>query len=80
MVKVVIASLKSRRKGSASGASVTKKRVKDASGQVRTLRTLDAGSSTFGEDLRYVFGKNVAKARRENRRAVGASDLAVVKR
>jgi hypothetical protein len=41
---------------------------------------LDAGSPTFGTDLQYVFRKNVAKARRGNKRITGAADVAVSKR
>lgn len=80
MAKIVVTSLKSKAKGRASAASVTEKRVKDTGGQTKTLRTLDAGSRTFGDDLRYVFGKNVAKARRDNKRAIGATDVAIAKR
>jgi hypothetical protein len=80
MAKIVVTSLKSKTKTHGSATSVTKKRVKDTDGQVRTLRTLDAGSRTFGDDLGYVFGKNVAKARRENKRTIGTTDVAVAKR
>jgi hypothetical protein len=75
MAKVVVASLKSKPNGRRDTASVTEKRVRDTEGQVRMLRILDAGSLTFGKDLQYVFGKNVAKARRDNKRAIGASDV-----
>jgi hypothetical protein len=80
MAKIIVTSLKPKAGGRAPAASVTKKRVRDANGQLKTLRTLDAGSRTFGDDLGYVFGKNVAKARRENKRIVGATDVAVEKR
>ena len=74
MTKIVIASLgsKARRKVS----SLSKKRVRGAGGQVKTPRTLDAGSRTFGDDLEYIFGKNVAKARRENKKTIGVADIA----
>jgi len=75
MAKVVVASLKSNPNGRRDTTSVTEKRVRDTEGQVRMLRILDAGSLTFGKDLQYVFGKNVAKARRDNKRAIGASDV-----
>ena len=81
MAKIVVASLKSKPKSGGRGTtSVTEKRVRDADGQVKTLRTLDVGSRTFGRDLEYVFGKNVAKARRETKRMTGASDGVVAKR
>jgi hypothetical protein len=46
---------------------------------MKTVRTLDARSATFGDDLLYVFGKNVAKARRDNKRVTGATDSVVRK-
>jgi hypothetical protein len=77
MAKIIIADLRTK---PGASASVTEKRVRDTEGQVKTLRTLDAGSRTFGEDLRYVFGRNVAKARRDNKRIIGSTDVAVAKR
>ena len=44
------------------------------------MLTLDANSSSFEDDLHYVFSKNVARARRENKRILGASDIAPPKR
>jgi hypothetical protein len=78
MAKIIVAKLNRTKK--AGKASVTKKRVRNAVGAVKTLRTLDAGSRTFGTDLQYVFSKNVAKARRDNKRATGAPDVVVTKR
>lgn len=57
--------------------SVTEKRVKSRSGKIITLRTIDADSQSFGSDLEYVFKRNVAKARRENKKVTGASDSVV---
>jgi hypothetical protein len=76
VAKVVIASLSSKRER----APVAEKRVRDPSGRVRTVRTIDVGSATFGEDLRYVFGKNVAKARRDNKRVADVTDATTTKR
>lgn len=83
MAKVVVKSLDPKGKaktGKNGRVSVGEKRVRGASGKVKTLRTIDAGSLTFGEDMHYVFGKNVAKARRENARIVGAADGVATKR
>jgi len=77
MVRVIVKSLKSRNRGK---TSVGKKRVRDTAGQSKTLRTLDVGSRTFGGDLRYVFDRNVAKARRDNKRVIGIADVVVAKR
>jgi hypothetical protein len=79
MAKVVVKSLKVRPKRQGE-TSVTEKRVRDTAGQLKTLRTLDVGSRTFGADLQYVFGRNVAKARRDNKRVIGAADVDVSKR
>lgn len=76
MAKVVIKKLdgKTARKVGAKDVSVGQKRVRDSDGEVRTFRTLDAASKTFSTDLTYVFGRNVAKARRENKRVTGRTD------
>lgn len=58
--------------------SVAEKRVRDEHGKVSVIRTIDASSKTFSDDLTYVFKRNVAKARRENKRVVGVSDLVPV--
>ena len=56
-------------------SSVTEKRVRSAdTGQLVTVRTLDGGSKTFGKDLTYVFTRNVAKARRDNKKVLGVTD------
>jgi hypothetical protein len=36
--------------------------------------TIDASGPTFGEDLKRAFEKNVAKARRENKKKFGSPD------
>lgn len=78
MAKIVIAKLNPKKRS--KPASVSEKRIRDGDGQVKTLRTIDIGSSSFGEDLKYVFGRNVAKARRDNKRITGRTDVAVTKR
>ncbi len=80
MAKVVVASLRSKAKKTREFNAVIETRVRGATGQFKTLRTLDARSVTFGDDLKYVFSKNVAKARRDNKRTVGANDVAIAKR
>ena len=54
---------------------MTEKRVRDtATGKFHVMRTLDGQSKTFSSDLTYVFTRNVAKARRENKQVTGATD------
>lgn len=79
MAKIVIAQLNPKASASRK-TGVTEKRVRDLEGQVKTLRTVDLNSRTFGEDLTYVFRKNVAKARRDNKKIIGTTDVAVAKR
>jgi hypothetical protein len=62
-MKVVFAPLKFKGR-----ASVRKKRVRDASGKLTTVLAIDANSPTFERDLTFVFAKNVAAARRNNRK------------
>lgn len=78
MAKVVVKSLKpkSRKKPE----SVTEKRLRDSDGKMKVVRSLDVRSETFASDFEYVFGKNVAKARRENTRVTGAPDAVIARR
>ena len=76
MAKVIFKRLKAGRSTGPAARSVGKKRVSKAEGGWKTVRTLDANSSSFEEGLRYVFAKNVAKARRDNKRVVGKTDIA----
>jgi hypothetical protein len=57
-----------------------KKRVVKTEGGWKTVRTLDANTQIFEEGPRYVFTKNAAKARRDNKRVVGTTDIAPSKR
>ncbi len=76
MTKHLAAGSQSKTNGARATRTVAEKRVRDTAGQVKRLRVLDLGSETFGDDLQYVFGKNVAKARRDNKRIIGTSDVA----
>ena len=80
MTKVVFKSLKPERVTKAAPRAVAKKRTATSDGKSKTVLTLDANSSTFDEGLAYVFRKNVAKARRENKRLLGSPDSAPRKR
>jgi len=74
MAKVVFKKLTGEASRKArSGTAVGKKRVKDAGG-TKIVFTIDTSSKTLDQDLTYVFGRNVAKARRENKKVTGALD------
>lgn len=81
MAKIVIAKRKGQRSSgiALSDTSVLRKRVRDAKGGRKALRTLDTSSSTLDADLTYVFGRNVAAARQENKRVTGVADVAPAK-
>lgn len=79
MAKVVIASLNRKPRTGRQALKVAVKRVRDPQGQLKTVRTLDADSQSFGEELLFVFGKNVAKARRDNKKVTGVTDLVPAK-
>jgi hypothetical protein len=67
--------------GSAKAArGVGKKRVATADGGWKTVWTVDAHSPTLDDDLLYVFRRNVARARRENKRLLGVADFVPPKR
>jgi hypothetical protein len=76
MPKVVFRSLRKRSSGQQPARSVGKERVRGPKGESRIVYKLDANSASFDEDFRYVFGKNVAKARKDNRRIAGAAGAA----
>ena len=71
MTKVVVAKFKADK---TKAAAVVEKRVRDASGKMQTVRTIDGHSKSLTNDLTYVFSRNVAKARRENKAATGTAD------
>ncbi|HVT56147.1 MAG TPA: hypothetical protein VHD34_08890 [Xanthobacteraceae bacterium] len=76
MAKVVISTLNPRTKKGrqAAGRNVKIKRIRDEKGKLIRVFSLDANDNSFGSKLRYVFGKSVAKARRENKKRFGAPD------
>lgn len=74
MAKVVFKTLQTKRPRKSPPPSVREERIRTADGGWTIIRTLDAHSPTFGDDLLYVFNKNVAKARRENKRIIGSAD------
>lgn len=75
MVEIVVKPLRKSASG-AKPSTVTTKRVRTASGALKTFYTIDAGSQTFSDDLGYAFRQNVKKARKENKRLFGSPDSA----
>jgi hypothetical protein len=77
MTKVVYAPLKSSK--TKRSRSVATKQVRSPDGQPLTIRTVDADSRTFGDDLSYVFRQNVKRARQENKRLGRSANRVVSK-
>lgn len=51
---------------------VTNRKVTTPDGGTVLIRSVDANSRSFGEDLLYVFARNVEAARRENKELLGS--------
>jgi hypothetical protein len=68
MTRIVIRKLEDGKKG-----SVAEKRLRNAEGKLVRVLSIDANSKTFDSDLTELFRKNVAKARRENKRLLGSA-------
>jgi hypothetical protein len=75
MTNVVIADLKKAKNkaGRPRAGSVREKRLRNSDGDIVRVLSLDANSATFSDDLTVVFERNVAKARRENKRLFGSA-------
>ena len=75
MVKVVYADPAPKKtSGRKRSAGIGLKRMRGENGVMIQLRTLDAGSATLSEDITEAFTKNVAKARRENKKLLGVAE------
>lgn len=57
-----------------SEGSVRQKRVFTQAGEQASVPVIDANSGSLTADLQRLFKRNVAKARRENRRLFGSPD------
>jgi hypothetical protein len=71
MVKVVYDNLQTPKRG--AGGALTRKRVRNADGDPETVVVLNADSPDFAGDLTHAFARNVARARRENKRLFGSA-------
>ncbi len=73
MVDVVIADLKALKPRRRRKGSVREKVLHNSEGRTVRVLSLDANSATFSDDLATVFERNVAKARRENKKLFGSA-------
>ncbi len=74
MSKVIVTDLGSKAGAHNKKRAVRTRTVHDSDGRVRKVMSLDLNSATFDDDLTYVFERNVAKARRENKKLLGSAD------
>jgi hypothetical protein len=74
LAKVIVRKLDRAPVGEAGQGSLVQKRVIGPDGRSAKIWTIDANSSSFSSDLRLMFEKNVAKARRENTKRFGSPD------
>jgi hypothetical protein len=75
VVKVVFKSLKTGRLSKAAARAIGKKRVWTPDGSRKTVWTLDINHPNFDDAMLYAFRRNVAKARRENKKILGVADF-----
>lgn len=74
MAKVTYAKLNPSK--SPAKSAIEKSVVRDAStGKFVTIKTIRLNKETFGDAFTKVFQDNVAKARRENKRLLGVTDV-----
>jgi hypothetical protein len=55
-------------------SSVVSKSIHKPNGERTKILSVDANSPTFGSDLGIIFERNVAKARRANKKKFGSPD------
>ena len=81
-MKVVKTKLSKRtaREITSRGSSTTIKRSRDADGKLVSLHVINLSSRTIDQDLTYAFGRNVARARAENKKVIGTADGQPTKR
>ncbi len=72
MTKVVVAKIAQKPPNGGSGSVTTRSIMHN--GRRTTIQVLDANSPTLGVDLLLVFKRNVAKARRRNKKLFGVPD------
>ena len=78
MTRIVYKSL-SEISPSSPPAGVTERIVQVNADASMMVHVLDARRDSFGSDLAYVFGRNVARAREENEQLTGSPDGTLVR-
>lgn len=71
MTAIVIRRYEKPKKAGRKPKGVTERLLTTDTGETVRVRAIDANSPTFGDDFLYVFSRNVAAARRENKAVLG---------
>jgi hypothetical protein len=74
MPRIIVRKLRDKAGTGRAGSSVVTKSVHKPGGERIKILSVDANSPTFGNDLTIVFERNVAKARRANKKKFGSPD------
>lgn len=80
MLKSTSSAKRSTVKSSVGKSSVVEKTLHRADGKRVRILSIDANSPTFGSDLGIVFRRNVAKAKRENRKIIDETGSRISKK
>jgi hypothetical protein len=74
MTRIIVRKLNGKVGARHARTSVVSKSVHKPSGERARILSVDANSPTFGSDLSIIFERNVAKARRANKKKFGSPD------
>jgi hypothetical protein len=74
MTRIIVRKLNGKAGAAHARSSVVSKSVHKPSGERVRILSIDANSPTFGKDLSIIFERNVAKARRANKKKFGSPD------
>ena len=74
MPKAVVATLSRTRARNGRSVPAFEQRMRRPDGQIVRVVPIDPQSPTFDDDLTQIFQRNIAKARRENKKLFGSPD------
>jgi hypothetical protein len=74
MPKIVVADSNGSKARHGRKPPVREQRMRRPDGQVVRVVPIDPNSPTFDDDLTHLFQRNIAKARRENKKLFGSPD------
>lgn len=75
MAEIIVKALDAETKKSAKRRKLRYERVRASDGTIETRYRVDFGAADFGTTFAMVFQSAINKARRENRKLIGAADV-----